>query len=308
MNSNLEKLETVINNLQGRVYFNFPAKDIAHYQIGGLIDCLYFPLTIADCSTAIKRANDLNIPIFIFGKGSNLIISDEGFRGIFIALDDACNRLELNRNENSYCGAGIVLWDLIEKTIEAELGDMTNMSWIPGTVGGALFMNAGAFGSEIEEFVESVDVLTSEGELKNIKHDDCGFAYRIASELQDKIILGATLKLKPADQKKMRSNSNDIIEKRKSKQPLDYPSCGSVFKRPPGLFAGTLIEQCGLKGFKIGGAQVSDKHANFILNIDNALAQDIYNVIAHIQKTVWDKKNVELQREVKLVGFDHVTI
>ena len=216
--------------------------------------------------------------------------------------------LIFNDDLSVYVGAGIVLWDFIQLTIERSLSDITNMSWIPGTVGGALYMNAGAFGTEIEELVEYVRVIDKNGHILKLNHDECGFQYRKSVELIDKVVLGAKLRFKKGDHKTLLANSEHIISRRKFKQPLDHPSCGSVFKRPPGLYAGTLIEECELKGFKSGGAVVSTKHANFILNENDADSNDIYKVIKHIQKTVKEKKNVELEREVKLIGFKNVRI
>lgn len=293
--------------MKGRKFEKFSAQEIAHYGIGGAIDLLIYPETKSDCLAAIQCCLEHDIPYFIFGKGSNILISDEGFRGVFIALDDCCGELELSASR-SRVGAGIVLWDLVQATIKAGLGDMSNMSWIPGTLGGALFMNAGAFGTEIEEFVHSVDVITAYGERKTLSHAECGFSYRKSKALQETIILGGEFNFKTQSIEKMKENSDYIIGRRQSKQPLDFPSCGSVFKRPPGNYAGTLIEQVGLKGFSIGGAEISSKHANFILNKKNAKAKDIYQVIAHVQDRVFAETGIRLEREVKLIGFENVAI
>lgn len=299
--------ESLFSEVNGRKFYEFSAKTIAHYQIGGPIDLLLYPQTREDCVEAIQCCIKNDISYFLFGKGSNILISDEGFRGVFIALDDCCAELELS-GDISRVGAGVVLWDLVQATISSGLGDMSNMSWIPGTVGGALFMNAGAFGTEIEEFVKSVDIITSAGERKTLSHAECGFMYRKSTALQDGIILGGEFQFKRSDISAMEANSADIISRRKRKQPLDFPSCGSVFKRPPGKYAGTLIEQCGLKGFRVGGAELSTKHANFILNKENAKAADIYGIITHVQERVFAETGIRLEREVKLIGFADVTI
>ena len=298
----------MFEGLEGHFEKKFIIAPKAHYRVGGEIDLYAAPKTRIDCQKLIKRCVANNIPYFIFGKGANILISDEGFRGVFISLETCSSELELSNNGRAYIGAGIDLWELIQETINFEIGDMTNMSWIPGTVGGALYMNAGAFGTEIEEFVESVDVILPTGEFKTLSYSECGFQYRKSTGLQDTIILGARLKFSPSNKIEMRKNSDEIIARRKSKQPLEHPSCGSVFKRPPGLYAGTLIEECGLKDFSIGGARVSSKHANFILNENNATASDLYNVMKHVKTTVYEKKEVTLEREVKLIGFSHVDI
>ena len=300
--------KTLISNLSGRFLENEPLKKYTHYEIGGNVDLFAFPKTVEECATLIKNCKVQEIPYFIFGKGSNLLISDDGFRGVFISLDDCAGSIEKLSNTLWNVGAGVILWDLVEETISNGVGDMSSMSWIPGTVGGALFMNAGAFGTEIEEFVESVTAITSDGEIITLSHEECEFNYRKTTQLQDKLIVSAKLNFKQVDKLEMNERSEQIIARRKFKQPLEHPSCGSVFKRPPGLYAGTLIEECGLKGFSIGGAKVSEKHSNFIVNYNNATASDVYNVIRHVQKTVLEKRNVSLEREVKLIGFPDVII
>ena len=298
---------SVLKGLNGDFHFDFEVAEKAHYRIGGKVDIYAIPETREDCRLLIERCKENDIPYFVFGEGTNLLISDNGYRGVFLSLEKACSELILSQ-EKSQIGAGVVLWDLIKATMENGLGDMSNMSWIPGTVGGALFMNAGAFGTEIEEFVISVDVIDENGQFRTLNKEEAAFAYRTSGLQSGYTILGAQMKFKNFSVEEMKINSADIIAKRQSRQPLDYPSCGSVFKRPPGLYAGTLIEDCQLKGYRFGGAQVSEKHANFILNVDQAKAEDVYSVIKHVVKTVFDIKQVRLEREVKLVGFEDVAI
>jgi UDP-N-acetylmuramate dehydrogenase len=292
----------LLQDLNGQFYENYQIANVAFYKLGGSIDIYAIPESKADLITLIQRCKETDVPYFIFGKGSNLLISDEGYRGVFISLEKSCNELQLN-NKISRVGAGVILWDLVKETMNVSLGDMSNMSWIPGTVGGALYMNAGAFGTEIESFVESVEVISPEGEHKHLSKEECAFVYRNSGLQRGFTVLAAKMKFQDSDRRKMRENSRAIIERRKSKQPLEYPSCGSVFKRPAGLYAGTLIEECGLKGFRIGGAEVSQKHANFILN-KKAKSKDVYQIIKHVIQTVIDKKGVQLEREVRLVGFN----
>lgn len=298
--------EQLYKGLKGSYIRNFTISHMAYYQLGGSIDLYAIPETKEDVQSLIKRCCDENIPYFVFGKGSNLLISDSGYRGVFISLEKSCNELQLTNGE-SKVGAGILLWDLVKETIGVGLGDMSSMSWIPGTVGGALFMNAGAFGTEIEEFVDFVEVIDNRGERYKLGKKECMFTYRNSGLQNGFTVLGAGMKFTEKDRNQMRKNSLEIINKRKSKQPLDYPSCGSVFKRPLGFYAGTLIEECGLKGYRKGGAEVSEKHANFILN-KKAKSSDIYQVIQHIQETVYKKKGIQLEREVRLVGFEHERI
>jgi UDP-N-acetylmuramate dehydrogenase len=296
-------MKNIYKNLDGIFLENFDISVITHYKIGGKIDLFARPKNIDSLRTLLKNVSDQSIPFFLFGKGSNLLISDEGFRGIFVSLEDCCNEMTFHENGLVNVGAGIIMWDFIQETIEKSLGDMTNMSLIPGTIGGALYMNAGAFGSEIEQFVENVTVIDRNGKIETIPHERCGFSYRKSKNLQDKIILGAKLKLQKTNQNFLRKNSQEIVEKRENRQPLDYPSCGSVFKRPEGNYAGTLIEKNGLKGKIIGGAKISEKHANFILNFNNAKASDVRNLIKEVQKTVKKSDNILLETEVKMIGF-----
>ena len=295
-------LQDLTLGLSGQFLENYNISNDAYYKLGGPIDLFANPDNKKDLVTLVKRCKDLGLPYFIFGRGSNLLISDEGFRGVFISLEKSCNELQLNEKK-SLIGAGVLLWDLVKETISVSLGDMSNMSWIPGTVGGALYMNAGAFGTEIEEFVETVEVISPEGEHKHLTRDECQFVYRNSGLQKGYTVLSAKMNFNLCDRQKMRENSRLIIEKRKLKQPLDYPSCGSVFKRPTGLYAGTLIEECGLKGFRVGGAEISEKHANFILN-KKAKSSDVYQTIQHVIKTVTEKKGVQLEREVRFVGFN----
>lgn len=300
--------KNIFSELNGRFLENEILKKYTHYNVGGKVDLFAFPETNDDCAKLIKICKKQEIPFFIFGKGSNLLISDEGFRGVFISLEECSSEIDKISENVWNVGAGVVLWDLIEKTISNGVGDMSSMSWIPGTVGGALFMNAGAFGTEIEEFVESVTAITLDGEIITLSHKECEFNYRKTKNLQDKLIVSAKLNFKHVDRNDMIERSEQIIARRKFKQPLEYPSCGSVFKRPTGLYAGTLIEECGLKGYSVGGAKVSEKHSNFIVNYNNASASDVYNVICHVQQTVLNERNVTLEREVKLIGFSDVII
>lgn len=296
----------LFKGISGRKIKNFPAAKIVHYKIGGPIDLLIYPKSFEEASTVLKLCKENSIAFFILGKGSNILVSDEGFRGVFIALDDCAMHMEFKGNK-AYIGAAVILWDLIQKTIELGLGDMSNMSWIPGTVGGALHMNAGAFGTEIEEFVISVDAIDRYGMIKNYSKDECQFTYR-KSALQDKLILGTHLVFNEKNSEEMKSNSELIISKRENRQPLEHPSCGSVFKRPPGNYAGALIEKSNLKGYAVGGARLSEKHANFILNENNAKASDIHAIIKHVQETVYKNFNIMLEREVKLIGFENVVV
>lgn len=250
----------------------------------------------------LQYVRNHNLPLTILGTGCNVLISDEGVKGM--VLSTGClNRQTDFDGEFVYTGAGEILDSVIMSCIKRGLGGMENMSGIPGSVGGAVSMNAGAFGTEIKDVAVSVDVCSLDGELGLIMAEDAGFGYRRADNLSG-IVTGLRLRLKSGNSEELLANRKQILAKRnEKKQPLDYPSCGSVFKRPEGNFAGTLIEGCGLKGYRIGGAQVAEKHANFIINTDNATSSDIHNLINYVQETVLKETGVKLEREVRFIGF-----
>jgi UDP-N-acetylmuramate dehydrogenase len=198
--------------------------------------------------------------------------------------------------------AGTRLLDFIRQAVAAGLAGMESMAGIPGNVGGALRMNAGAFGQEIEAVTESVHGFRPDGTPFSARRSEIDFGYRCAPALEDVVITSTVLRFEPGDPSALRARLEEILARRAAKQPLEYPSCGSVFKRPPGHYAGALIEQAGLKGERIGGAMVSSKHAGFIINIDDATADDVFRLIRKVQARVYETFQVELEREVKLIG------
>lgn len=285
---------------------NVSLKEYASYKTGG--NALYF----ADCksnedvSYALKFAHDNGLKYEVIGGGSNLLINDNGYNGLIICTKNL-NRYIINTGKNVIkCGAGIVLADLVLYTCRHGLGGMEAMAGIPGSTGGACKMNAGAFNQEIKDTLVSVTFMNSEISVTKLENEKIGFGYRKSEALKDKIVLEAEfLYNRDKTSEELLNIRKEILEKRKEKQPLHKPSCGSVFKRPEGNYAGTLIEKCGLKGYTIGGAAVSTKHANFILNENNATSSDIYNLIQHIIKEVFRQTGITLEPEVRLIGFDN---
>lgn len=281
-------------------------KEYTSYKTGG--KALYF----ADCksnddvSYALKFACDNNLKYEVIGGGSNLLISDKGYNGLIICTKNL-NRYILNTGKNILkCGAGIVLADLVLYACNHGLAGMESMAGIPGSTGGACKMNAGAFNQEIKDTLITVTFMNSDGSISTLKNHEIGFGYRKSQALKDKIVLEAEFLYKnDKTSEELLNIRKEILEKRKEKQPLHKPSCGSVFKRPEGNYAGTLIEKCGLKGYSIGGAVVSTKHANFILNENNATSSDIYNLIQHVIKEVHSQTGITLEPEVRLIGFDN---
>lgn len=283
---------------------NIPLKDYTNYKTGG--NALYF----ADCKkdsdvlSALEFAVSHELKYEVIGGGSNLLVSDNGYNGIIICTRNL-NRYIINNGNIVKCGAGIALAELVLYACQKGLGGMEAMAGIPGSTGGACKMNAGAFGQEIKDTLINAKVMDNKGKINTLKNEDIGFGYRVSRAFDGKIVLEASFSYKrDKTSDELLNIRHEILEKRKEKQPLHKPSCGSVFKRPEGNYAGTLIEKCGLKGYTIGGAMVSTKHANFILNENNATSSDIYNLINHVKDTVYNQTGIKLEPEVRLIGFD----
>ncbi|SET74718.1 UDP-N-acetylmuramate dehydrogenase [Salinibacillus kushneri] len=278
-------------------------KNYMYTRLGGKADFFVTPANIEEVQQVVKLANQVGIPFTLLGNGSNLIIRDGGIRGIVMSLK---RFRSIRREGNSIIAeSGARIIDASRKALEERLTGLEFACGIPGTVGGALFMNAGAYGGEVKNCLRSAVVVNREGEVLTLSADELDLGYR-TSNIPDKgyIVLEATFDLKPGNYREIKAVVDDLTHKRESKQPLEYPSCGSVFKRPPGYFAGKLIQDSGLQGKGVGGAEVSTKHAGFIVNKDNATATDYIRVITMVQETVKEKFGVELEREVKILGED----
>lgn len=282
-----------------------PLKDHTYAKIGGKADYFITPKNYEEISKLVKLCNEDNIPYTIIGNGSNLIIRDGGIRGIVLSFNKLNNIYFNNTSLTAQSGASII--SVSEKALFHELTGLEFACGIPGTVGGAVFMNAGAYGGEIKDVIDYCLVVDRDGYIVRRNSVDLEMDYRYSniSKNQD-IILEATFKLKSGEYEKIKSLMDDLTIRRQLKQPLEYPSCGSVFKRPPGCYAGKLIEESNLQGIRMGGAEVSKKHAGFIVNINNATATEYINLIEFVQKTVKEKFNVNLEREVKIIGEDSI--
>lgn len=272
-------------------------------KTGGPADLLAFPKSIDEVQELLQFANAKDLPITVLGNASNLIIKDGGIRGLVIMLTNMNNIKAYDNLIIADAGSAY-----IDVTIAAQRNGLSGAEFaagIPGSVGGAIFMNAGAYGGETNQIADSIVALTPNNEIKKIKHDELDFGYRHSS-IQDNndIVLQATFKLTHADKHDIQLKMDHFNSLRASKQPLELPSCGSVFKRPKGHFAGKLIHDSGLQGYQSGGAQVSTKHAGFIVNVGNASATDYLNVIHHVQNIVYDKQGVKLETEVRIIGED----
>ena len=274
------------------------------YKIGGPAAVWVVPATEAAIGEVLTVVHADKIPLFILGLGSNLLISDNGWPGVTLYVGSNISGWHFD-GPIAGVQAGTPLLNLIRHAVDNGFGGMELMAGIPGSVGGALRMNAGAFGQEIAQTTVTVKGFRLDGRPFTAEREDIAFGYRQVPDLEQVVLTSAIFRFKRTDAAKLRQRMNDILALRAKKQPLDYPSCGSVFKRPPGYYAGALIEEAGLKGERIGGAMISPKHAGFILNTDNASAADVLSLIRIIEDKVWQRFGVKLEREVKLIGeFD----
>ncbi len=283
-----------------------PEEDLRNHlytKLGGKADFFITPTTYEEIQKVVKFSNEEDIPFTLLGNGSNLIIKDGGIRGIVINLKHLD---DISTEENTLVAqSGARIIDASLFAMQQRLSGLEFACGIPGTVGGALYMNAGAYGGEIKDVLDYAYVVDKNGDIVKRLATELDLDYR-TSNIPDNgdIVIEATFNLKPAKYEDIKAVVDDLTYKRESKQPLEYPSCGSVFKRPPGYFAGKLIQDSRLQGTNIGGAEVSTKHAGFIINKDNATTTDYISLIEHVQQTVKDKFGVELEREVRIIGED----
>lgn len=298
----MNKSETILNLaeiLGCEARKNEPMSKHTSFKIGGNAEVYIKVNNLSKLSTILKECQASDVDYMILGNGSNLLVSDDGIRGVVIRLDGDFRKITLLDDTTIFCGAGATLAYLCKFALNCGLSGLEFAWGIPGTVGGAVFMNAGAYDGEMKDVVHSVSHISPSGEIGRTEKDNLNFGYRTSVyRSNNMIITGVTLKLKKGNPDEIREKMDDYMLRRSTKQPLEYPSAGSVFKRPEGNFAGALIEQCGLKGKTCGGAQVSEKHAGFIINKSNATAKDVRDLIGDIQKTVSDKTGYNLECEL----------
>lgn len=284
-----------------KVKFNEPLKNHTFIKIGGNADILIHPTTIDEITKVVEIANLHQLPLTVIGKGSNVIIKDGGIRGVTISLSHF-DQIKVNE-DSMIAQSGVDIIDVSRLALEHSLTGLEFACGIPGSTGGALYMNAGAYGGQIADVVERATVITKDGAVLEIPREEMKFGYRNSLFKMDHyIILEAEFGLKKGNKEDIASKMKELTFLRESKQPLEFPSCGSVFKRPEGHFAGKLIQDCNLQGTRIGGAEISMKHAGFIVNVDHATAQDYMDLIQFIQKKVYDTFQVELETEVIFLG------
>lgn len=287
-----------------KVFLNEPMKNRTTFRIGGVADCLIKCETIEQIIFVKETCKKNNIPFFVLGNGSNLLVSDDGIRGVVLYFGDNFSDVEIDVENNLITAkSGVILSRLATLAQKNGLSGFECISGIPGTLGGAIYMNAGAYEDEISNHVVSVKALDENLNVITLTKDECKFSYRKSLFMEkDMIILSVVLSFSSEEREIIKSRMEEYTKRRVSKQPIDKHSAGSTFKRPIGNFAGTLIEKSGLKGKSVGGASVSEKHAGFIINDNNASAKDVFDLIRVVQKTVKEKFDVELEPEVKFIG------
>lgn len=301
MNQNFyDKLNNVI--AKDSILIDEPMSRHTTFRVGGPADFFVTPKAKEEVRDVIRICKEAGMPYYIIGNGSNLLVSDAGYRGVIVQIYKEMNEVKVE-GDLVKAQAGALLSGIAAKALGAELSGFEFASGIPGTIGGACVMNAGAYGGEMKDVLESVTVLTGEGKIIELGRNELELGYR-TSVIAKKgyIVLGAVLKLERGDGEKIKTYMDQLKEKRVTKQPLEYPSAGSTFKRPEGYFAGKLIEDAGLRGFQVGGAQVSEKHCGFVINRDHATAADIMELMRQVQIRVKENSGVDLEPEVKRLG------
>ena len=284
------------------VYSDEPMMKHTSFRIGGPADWLITPESGKALCEAVKFLKKEGVPYFILGNGSNLLVSDEGYRGVVIHIGKNMGNITID-GERILAGAGALLSTVASKAAAASLTGMEFAGGIPGSIDGACVMNAGAYGGEMKDILISVTALLADGSICRIPAEELELGYRTSALMKNgAIVIEAEIGLSEGNIDDIRSTMDDLKERRVSKQPLELPSAGSTFKRPEGYFAGKLIMDSGLRGYAIGGAQVSEKHCGFVVNRGGATADDVISLIRHIQRTVQDNYGVQLVPEVRFLG------
>lgn len=300
----IEIKEMFENKSFGRILYNEDMKNHTTFKIGGPVDVMIIPTKEEEIIDCIKFLREKDIEFLIMGNGSNLLVKDGGIRGVVVKLGKDFSAVEVTDN-NIYCESGALLSTISNVALKHSLKNFEFASGIPGTIGGGITMNAGAYGGEMKDVVKKVRVLDKNNEVKEYSNEDMNFRYRNSRVWEEGlIVLGVELSLDKGDYDSIKDTIIDLNHKRTSKQPIEYPSGGSIFKRPEGYYAGKLIDDSGLRGLRHGGAMVSEKHCGFVINVDNATCKDVLHLIQVIQKIVMDKYGVKLKREIKLLGED----
>ena len=300
-----QNFETCLYNVvdAAKIQKDEPMKKHTTFRIGGPADYFIMPSNEKELAETIRVCREFSIPIYIVGNGSNLLVSDKGYDGVIIHLFKNMSAMRIEGNK-VYVQAGALLSKVAVQAGRKGLTGMEFASGIPGTIGGALVMNAGAYGGEMKDVVRLVQVMCEDGSFREYTGAEMEFGYRTSRVLHEKsVALEAVLELTPGDPTAIQNRMEELKEARITKQPLNYASAGSTFKRPEGYFAGKLIQDAGLSGFSVGDAQVSEKHCGFIINRGEATAADVADLIRKVQEQVYEKFQVKLEPEVRMLGF-----
>lgn len=292
------------NISKGTILEQEPMGKHTSFQVGGAADFFVQPGSREEVQAAVRLAQKAQVPFFVTGNGSNLLVSDDGFRGMILQIGR--NMQEIQVEDTVLCAqAGALLSKVARTALEHGLTGLEFAAGIPGSLGGAAAMNAGAYGGEMKDVILDADVLTRDGEFLTLSADEMDLSYRHSCVFEKQyIVLSVRLQLAKGDPVQIKNRMDELAKARKEKQPLEFPSAGSTFKRPEGYFAGKLIQDAGLKGYTVGGAQVSEKHSGFVINRGGAEADEIVFLIQQVQKKVWRQFGVRLEPEVRFVGFE----
>lgn len=287
-----------------KILYNEPMKKHTSFKIGGNADLFISVKNEKELKQALNYAKQKQLPITIIGNGSNILVSDKGIRGLVIKID--IQYININKKEDYVeiqVGSGNKMMGLAIQLKNQEISGLEQLSGIPGTIGGAIYMNAGAYGKEMKDIVISTKCMDMAGNTFELSNKEHQFEYRSSIfNKKEYIILETKLKLQNGTKKEIEEKMNEFLDQRKEKQPLEYPSAGSTFKRQEGIITAKLIDECGLKGYKIGGAMVSEKHAGFIVNTGDATAKDVINLIKYVKDKVYENYKVKIEEEIKIVG------
>lgn len=300
--------KAVVKALEGfvpteNIYLQEPMANHTTFRVGGPADCLITLENEEQLQKVQRYLHLVEIPFFVLGNGSNVLVSDKGYKGVILQVGDRMSEITVE-GRRVIARAGVRMSQVARAAMEHGLTGLEFASGIPGTVGGGVVMNAGAYGGEMKQVVESVTVVDPNGEILELDNSTMEFGYRYSIiRNQPFVVTKVTFLLEEGDVEQIKATMDDLAARRREKQPLEYPSAGSTFKRPEGYFAGALIMEAGLRGFRIGGAQVSEKHCGFVINAGDATAADVMNVIQEVRSRVKEQFNVELEPEVVFLGF-----
>lgn len=300
----IERLAAICSNIGCGFKTNELLKSHTTFKIGGICKCFIDVNNAESLQKILYFLKQENVSYFVMGRGSNILASDEGYDGVILHIGKLFSNIEIINDTDIRCTAGVALKDICLFAMENSLTGLEFAYGIPGTCGGALYMNAGAYCGEIKDVVKSARYIDEKNSIRDIATNEMCLSYRhsIFSEYQNSIITDMIFSLKKGNKENINAKMNELMGRRRDKQPLEYPSAGSTFKRPEGYFAGKLIQDAGLRGFQVGGAQVSEKHCGFVINKDQATASDVMNLMNQVSDKVYEEFGVRLQPEVKRLG------